>query len=76
MIYYVECTPETFDYWAGAKRIWERVCASDDELFQTAVDLVESFASDCCESASKTDINDYVWFQLADDLKDLGFDLY
>lgn len=58
MKYYVEISPRDFEFWAGAK---ERMDNATDEQREEVYDQIEILAYE--QDCSKTDINDFVWFE-------------
>lgn len=57
MKYYVELDPRDFEFWGGAK---ERMDSATDEQREEVYDQIEILCYE--QDWSKTDINDFVWF--------------
>lgn len=81
-----EFSISSFDFWAGAKSIIDDACeivkdspvdqlAPNDYVFDVISSEIES-AFECAETVTDIEINDFVWFELADCLINrlAGFD--
>ncbi len=67
MNYAVEFDINTFEFWGGAVRVMEQV--RNEDLLEDAESLIETAFEG--KTPSATEINDYVWFYLEDDLWDI-----
>lgn len=73
MRYVVECELNCFQAWCGGKT-WLEELVDHPKAYDYIVDLIEE--ADLCgdgEIHTETDINDYLWFYMADDLEEAGF---
>ena len=64
MKYAVDFDINTFEFWSGARRVVEQLRKED--LLEDALVLIETAFEG--ETPTATQINDYVWFYLEDDL--------
>ena len=64
MKYAVDFDINTFEFWSGAIRVVEQLRKED--LLEDALVLIETAFEG--ETPTATQINDYVWFYLEDDL--------
>lgn len=62
MQYKVNFDIENFEFWAGAKDVFER-CVQEDKLEELERLIEDVF---CDSEPSDVDINDFVWFDAAD----------
>lgn len=62
MKYEVEFDVRKFEFWAGAKDVYNR-CLEEDRL-DDLQDLIENVFDGC--TPSDTNINDFVWFEAED----------
>lgn len=73
MRYVVECELNRFQAWSGGKT-WLEELIDHPKAYDYIVDLIEeSELYGDGEISTKTDINDYLWFYMADDLEEAGF---
>ena len=73
MRYVVECELSRFQAWSGGKT-WLEELIDHPKAYDYIVDLIEE--ADLYgdgEVRTETDINDYLWFYMADDLEEAGF---
>lgn len=73
MRYVVECELNRFQAWSGGKT-WLEELIDHPKAYDYIVDLIEEteLYGDG-EARTETDINDYLWFYMADDLEEAGF---
>lgn len=64
MKYAVDFDINTFEFWSGARQVVEQLRKED--LLEDASVLIETAFEG--ETPTETQINDYVWFYLEDDL--------
>ena len=64
MKYSVDFDISTFEFWGGARQVVEQLRKED--LLEEASVLIETAFED--NNPTATEINDYVWFYLEDDL--------
>ena len=62
MQYKVNFDIENFEFWSGAKDVFER-CVQEDKLEELERLIEDVF---CDSEPSDVDINDFVWFDAAD----------
>ena len=62
MQYKVDFDIENFEFWAGAKDVFER-CVQEDKLEELERLIEDVF---CDSEPSDVDINDFVWFDAED----------
>ena len=67
MKYAVDFDIDNFEFWGGARRVIEQVRKED--LLEDASVLIETAFEG--ETPTATQINDYVWFDLEDDLLEI-----
>jgi hypothetical protein len=67
MEYSVEFDINTFEFWGGARQVMKLV--REEDLLEDAETLIETAFEG--ETPTKTQINDYVWFYLEDDLREI-----
>lgn len=67
MYYSVDFDIDTFEFWGGARQVVEQLRKED--LLEDALVLIETAFEG--ETPTETQINDYVWFYLEDDLKEI-----
>lgn len=73
MRYVVECGLNRFQAWSGGKT-WLEELIDHPKAYDYIVDLIEeSELYGDGEASTETDINDYLWFYMADDLEEAGF---
>lgn len=73
MRYVVECELNRFQAWSGGKT-WLEELIDHPKAYDYIVDLIEeSELYGDGEISTETDINDYLWFYMADDLEEAGF---
>lgn len=73
MRYVVECELNRFQAWSGGKT-WLEELIDHPKAYDYIVDLIEeSELYGDGEASTETDINDYLWFYMADDLEEAGF---
>lgn len=73
MRYVVECELNRFQAWSGGKT-WLEELIDHPKAYGYIVDLIEeSELYGDGEASTETDINDYLWFYMADDLEEAGF---
>lgn len=73
MRYVVECELNRFQAWSGGKT-WLEGLIDHPKVYDYIVDLIEeSELYGDGEISTETDINDYLWFYMADDLEEAGF---
>ena len=65
--YTVDFNIDTFEFWGGAIDVIKQVRKED--LLEDAMTLIENAFGD--ETPTMTQINDYVWFYLEDDLREI-----
>lgn len=73
MRYVVECELHRFQAWSGGKT-WLEELIDHPKAYDYIVDLIEE--ADLYgdgEIRTETDINDYLWFYMADYLEEAGF---
>jgi hypothetical protein len=58
---------DSFEFWSGARQVVEQLRKED--LLEDASVLIETAFEG--ETPTETQINDYVWFYLEDDLKEI-----
>jgi hypothetical protein len=58
---------DSFEFWSGARQVVEQLRKED--LLEDALVLIETAFEG--ETPTETQINDYVWFYLEDDLKEI-----
>lgn len=73
MRHVVECELNRFQAWSGGKT-WLEELIDHPKAYDYIVDLIEEaeLYGDG-EARTETDINDYLWFYMADDLEEAGF---
>lgn len=67
MKYAVDFNIDNFEFWGGARQVIEQV-RKEDLLEDTLVLIETAFEG---ETPTATQINDYVWFYLEDDLLEI-----
>ncbi len=73
MRYVVECELNRFQAWSGGKT-WLEELIDHPKAYDYIVDLIEeSELYGDGEISTETEINDYLWFYMADDLEEAGF---
>lgn len=73
MHYVVECELSRFQAWSGAK-IWLKELIDHPKAYNYIADLIEEADSyEDGEIRTENEINDYLWFYMADDLEEAGF---
>lgn len=73
MRYIVECELNRFQAWSGGKT-WLEELINHPKAYDYIVDLIE--LQDLCydgELSTETEINDYLWFYMQQDLREAGF---
>ena len=65
--YSVDFDINTFEFWGGARHVIERV--KEEDLLEEAESLIETAFER--EMPTATQINNYVWFYLEDDLLEI-----
>nr|DAW77166.1 MAG TPA: hypothetical protein [Caudoviricetes sp.] len=73
MRYIVECELNRFQAWSGGKT-WLEELINHPKAYDYIVDLIE--LKDLCydgELSTETEINDYLWFYMQQDLREAGF---
>jgi hypothetical protein len=73
MRYVVDCELNRFQAWSGGKT-WLEELIDHPKAYDYIVDLIEE--ADLYgdgEIRTETEINDYLWFYMADDLEEAGF---
>ena len=65
--YTVDFDIDTFEFWSGAREVIKQV--REEDLLEDALALIETAFEG--ETPTATQINDYVWFYLEDDLKEI-----
>jgi len=68
MQYIVEQSLEDFDAWSGA---YTRL--NDMKKHPAALDYIEQAINECFVNPTETDINDFIWFESDDLLKEAGY---
>ncbi len=53
---------DSFEFWSGGQDVAEEIRFQDRE--QEAQEIIEEYM--CKEACTETEINDFVWFELAD----------
>ena len=69
MEYKTQFNIRSFEFWGGAKRVINNIKDQGPEALQLAEQLIIGMF-DCDNIPTTGDINDYVWFQLEDDMND------
>lgn len=75
MKYYIEKDLEDFEFWSGAIDVAKQINERDDssEIWQ----ILQSYLEECGDDMDETYINDFIWFEAVDYLKDsLGINIY
>lgn len=68
MRYIVDCELNRFQAWSGGKTRLEELI-DHPKAYNHIADLMEEFEL----YGTETDINDYLWFYMANDLEEAGF---
>jgi hypothetical protein len=67
VVYSVEFDIDSFEFWSGARQVIERL--REEDLLEEAATLIETAFEG--ETPTETQVNDYVWFYLEDDLLEI-----
>lgn len=67
MKYAVDFDIDNFEFWSGARQVIEQV--RKENLLEDALVLIETAFEG--KTPTSTEINDYVWFYLEDDLLEI-----
>jgi hypothetical protein len=67
MKYAIDFDINSFEFWGGARQVIELV--KEEDLLEEAESLIETAFEG--ETPTATQINDYVWFYLEDDLLEI-----